>query len=167
MNERQARASLHKLLITELGSPCALCGSLAKLRIHRLSPGHLGGQYTIENGQVLCQSCHQAQHPMSKFAVGERIVLNGRTPASIDLARHRPRTIVAVRYDPTKQCNYYLVGSNGRGNNDRNGNPLDGYTSYWFRSYMLHLPRRYHFKRAYRSGLAAKATPCPSQADCS
>ena len=60
-------------------------------------------------------------------------------------ARHRPRTIISVRYDKDKQCNFYLLGSNNRGVNTGNGNTLDGYTDYWFRSYQMLAPRHYHY----------------------
>jgi len=156
-NQQTIRNGLHRQLIDIEDRPCVKCGSRDRREIHRIIPGYLGGEYIRDNVEVLCYGCHRAEHPNSKFRIGDRIVLNGRTPDYIDLARHRPRTIIAVRYDHNKECNFYLVGSNSKGVNTGNGNPLEGYSDYWFRSYQLHKPRRYHFKRKYnRHNLATK-----------
>ena len=139
-NNLTERTKLHKQLITRDNTPC-LCGSLNKRQIHRLIPT-LG--YSISNIQVLCYMCHCKAHPHSKFIIGNKVVLNGRTPRWIDLAHHRPRTIIDIRYDTKKQCNFYLLGCNGRGACSGQGNPLNGFNEYWFRSYQLQAPRRYH-----------------------
>ena len=90
-----------------------------------------------------------------KFKVGDRVSLNNRCPQYIDLSRGHPRTIRSIDYDFTKQCNFYLLGSNGRGA-CAGEPPKDGYSCYLFRSYQLlpwHItgvvgrPRK---KRAYR-----------------
>lgn len=95
---------------------------------------------------------------VSKFQVGDKVRLSGRCPAFTDLPRSRPRTIIQIRYDVVRQCNFYLLGSNGRGATGGDGNPRWGYWRYWFRSYHLepYEPRRYHFKRPYQ-----KATETP------
>jgi len=146
-NNLTARYKLHHQLIDVENKPCSNpdCQTPYDRReIHRIIHG---GEYCPDNVLVRCFSCHHfIDHPNSKFRVGDRIVLNGRTPAYIDLARHRPRTIIAVRYDPRKQCNFYRLGA---GNTGADGNPLDGYTDYEFRSYMLLKPRRYHYHRKY------------------
>lgn len=146
-----ARIKLHHDWIDVENRPCAYCGAVDVSReIHRKTPGHLGGEYTPENCEVACYSCHRGQHPNSKFRIGDRVILDGRTPAGIDLTRHTPRRIVAIRYDARAQCNYYTIGSNGRGNM-ADGQPLDGYKLYEFRSYMLvrYSPRQYG-RRSYR-----------------
>lgn len=152
-NEQTERQKLHKELIDEKDLPCAKCGSRDRRRIHRIIHGQDGGQYTLKNVQVLCFPCHKREHPNSKFRVGDKVSLNGRTPAYVELPRQRPRTIIAVRYDTGKQCNLYLVGSNSSGMNTGNGNPLNGFSCYEFRSYMLipYQPRRYHFIRHRQS----------------
>ena len=147
-NAQAQRHQLHKQLIDEQNTPCA-CGSFDRREIHRKVP-QLG--YLPDNVLVRCFNCHHfIDHPNSKFRVNDRVVLNGRTPQYIDLARHRPRTVIAIHYDPVKQANYYRLGSNGKGE-ARDGQPLDGIQFYEFRSYMLlaYKPRYYHFKRQYR-----------------
>ena len=52
---------------------------------------------------------------MGKFKVGDTVQLNHRTPEFIPLRRFRPRIIIFINYDPQKQCNFYTLGSNGRG----------------------------------------------------
>lgn len=91
---------------------------------------------------------------ISKFNVHDKIRLADRCPAYIDLPRSRPRTIINIRYDVLKRCNFYLLGSNGRGVNAGDGDPRWGYWRYWFRSYHLmpYVPRQYHFKRPYQKG---------------
>ncbi len=147
-NDRIERARLHKLWITELDRPCSKCGSSERREIAHIIPYHQGGKTTEDNCRVLCRQCNLAENHNSKFLVGDRVVLNGRTPARIELKRHRPRTIIGIRYDINKKCNYYLLGSNGRGA-CADGQPLNGY-DYEFRSYMLVYPRHYHYKRQYQ-----------------
>lgn len=149
--DRTERAKLYKLWVTKLDRPCALCGSRDKRNIAHMIPYYKGGETDKLNCRVLCRQCNLDEHPVSKFNLGSRVMLNGRAPAYIDLARHRPRTIIKIEYNNQRQCNYYLVGSNGQGANPDGGNPQDGYSAYWFRSYMLlpYTPRRYHFKRQY------------------
>ena len=148
-NEQTERRQLHKELIDEQDLPCSKCSSRDRREIHRITPGHDGGKYTRDNVEVLCFPCHRNEHLNSKFRIGDSVMINGRTPYYIDLPRHRPRTIIAVRYDTNKECNFYLVGSNCSGANTGNGNPLNGFNDYWFRSYQLvaYQPRRYHFIR--------------------
>ena len=85
---------------------------------------------------------------ISKFKVKDKVRLTGRCPGYIDLVRNRPRTIIQIRYDSQKRCNFYLLGSNARGETARDGNPRWGYWDYWFRSYQLvpYEPRPYHLK---------------------
>ena len=151
-NNLTARHRLHHQLIELDNRPCSYPNCLTPYynrEIHRIIHG---GEYVESNVEVRCFNCHHfIDHPNSKFRVEDRIVLNGRTPAYIGLARHRPRTIIAIRYDKDKQCNFYLLGSNNRGVNSGNGNSLEGFTDYWFRSYQMlpYEPRHYHFHRKY------------------
>lgn len=152
-NDRTERARLHKLWIIEQDLPCSNCGSREQRDIAHKIPYYLGGETTENNCHVLCHKCNLAEHPSSKFLVGDRVRLNGRTPDYLgftDYDKSRPRTIIAIRYDPTMQCNFYTLGSNGKGNL-RDGQPLEGFRLYEFRSYQLkpYLPRNYHFKRHY------------------
>ena len=144
----QDRANHHKMrkiLIEEQGRLCAVCGATTNLEIHRIIHGNKGGQYIEANCQVLCHKHHKPHHPLSKFHEGETVIVNGRSPDFIELERGRPRTVIAVRYDSQKQCNFYLLGSNGRGIHTLNGNPQLGFNEYWFRSYQLvrYEPRAY------------------------
>ena len=161
-NDRTERARIYKLWVIEQDRPCTKCGSKDRREVAHIIPFHQGGTTSENNLRVLCRRHNIAETPNSKFRIGDRVVLNGRTPACIDLARHRPRTVIAIRYSPDKRCNYYLLGSNGRGNNDGNGNPLEGYSDYLFRSYMLHCPRRYHHHRQYNRHNHDKST-CDKQ----
>lgn len=144
------RNQLHHELIDIEDRPCWGCGSHSQREIHRIRPGHDGGQYTRDNVLVLCRPCHLLKHPWSKFVVGDTVILDGRTPTHVELRRHTPRRIVAIRYDTEQLCNYYTLGSNGRGES-KDGNPQDGFAAYEFRSYMLlpYQPRRYHYHRCY------------------
>jgi len=155
-NQLTKRHRLHHELIDVEDRPCA-CGSRDRREIHRIIPGYQGGEYTEYNVAVLCFTCHRKAHPNSKFRVGDRASVNGRTPQYIDLPRHRPRTIIAVKYDADKQCNFYLLGCNGKGANSGQGNPLEGYNDYWFRSYQLLPIRRWHHHRNYNQ------SPCDKQ----
>ena len=143
VNNLTARHKLHRQLIEVEDRPCSnpSCETPYYNReIHRIIQG---GEYTNDNVLVRCFNCHHfIDHPNSKFRVGDTIVLNGRTPAYIELARHRPRTVISIRYDKQKQCNFYLLGA---GNTMSDGNPLEGYRNYWFRSYQLLPRRRYHY----------------------
>ena len=145
------RNKLHKAWIDEENRPCAYCGAVDVPReIHRKTPGHMGGTYTPENCEVACFPCHRGQHPNSKFRVGDRVCINGRTTEYITLTRHTPRRVVAIEYSASRECNYYILGSNGKGEcND--GQPLEGIQFYRFRSYMLvrYTPRQYG-RRRYR-----------------
>lgn len=149
-NDRTERARLYRAWVIEQNRPCAKCGSLDHREIAHIIPYYLGGETTETNCRVLCRACNLAEHPFAKFQVGDRVVVNGRTPAYVPLQRHTPRTIVAVKYNQQKQCNYYLLGSNGRGNT-ADGQPLEGYRLYEFRSYQLvpYTPRPYHYHRPY------------------
>jgi hypothetical protein len=145
-NDRTLRKQLHTELIDTADIPCAKCHSRDNREIHRIVPGHDGGEYTQDNVMVVCRECHLKHfHRLSKFRVGDIVMLNGRTPEFLDMPIHRPRTIISVRYDRQRQCNYYTLGSNGMGSNEGMGNPLDGYTDYEFRSYQLvkYEPRPY------------------------
>ena len=121
------------LVKAQYGNRCVHCGATDNLEAHDPSGAHK--DWTL--GIPLCFVCHHAVHPLAKFKVGDTIYLNGRTPGHVLLAPHRPRTIVAVEYNPEQQCSFYLLGSNGQGDS-ADGNPRDGYSTYWFRSYMLH-----------------------------
>lgn len=144
-NQQTERHKLHHQLIVLENRPCSNPKCLTpfdRREVHRIIP-ELG--YIESNVLVLCFFHHRQAHPNSKFRIGDRVSVNGRTPAYIDLPRHRPRHIISIRYDRAKQCNYYTLGSNGRGANSRQGNPLNGFTDYEFRSYMLMPIRNYHF----------------------
>lgn len=156
-NDRTERARLHKLWITEQGLPCSECGSRDNLDIAHIIPYHQGGETSEGNCRVLCHKCNLAEHPTSKFAVGDKVRLNGRTPDYLGFTEYeksRPRTIVSIRYDTIKQCNLYRLGSNGKGKM-KDGQPLEGFTQYEFRSYQLkpYTPRKYRFKRRRHSKL--------------
>lgn len=160
-NDQTERARLHKLWITEQDQPCAECGSHYDREIaHKVDNGWSECQETNEsNCRVLCYMCHQAEHPHSKFMVGDKVRLHQdtdkkhRAPDHLDFTDYemtRPRTIIAIRYDKARQCNFYRLGSNGKGKM-LDGQPLNGF-DYEFRSYQLiaYIPRTYHFKRSYR-----------------
>lgn len=146
MNTPTDRGRLHYALITRQDLSCP-CGSRDRREIHRIVPG---GPYSSDNTEVRCFGCHHQLHSHTKFRLGSRVIVNGRAPAYIALERGRPRTVVSVRYDQQHQCNYYKLGSNGRGDTAGDGNPLNG-IAYEFRSYMLlpYQPRRYHHIRKY------------------
>lgn len=149
-NDRTERAKLHRQWIDEQDRPCRKCGAHGVREIHRKTPGYLGGKYIPVNCEVLCYGCHRLGHPNSKFMVGDKVVINGRSPVYLGLGRRSPRTIIAIEYDPVKQCNFYTLGSNGRGSS-LDGQPLEGMQFYKFRSYQLqrYIPRKYG-KRRYR-----------------
>lgn len=132
-DERKGHWQLYCTLVRKQDRPCAKCGSRLERELHRLS---LGGAYVKKNVQVLCFECHKSAHYHGKFAVGDKVSLNGRTPAYIPLERYRPRTVKAVEYNPEKQCNLYLLGANAKGA-CAGEIPSDGYTAYLFRSYQL------------------------------
>ena len=148
-NQQTERHKLHHQLIDIENRPCSNPKCLtpySRRELHRVVP-ELG--YVESNVLARCWTDHRKDHPQSKFRIGDRVSVNGRTPAYIDLPRHRPRHIIGIRYDPIKRCNYYLLGSNGRGANSGQGNPLNGY-EYEFRSYMLMPIRNYHFIKRRR-----------------
>jgi len=118
-----------------------------------------GGATDESNCRVLCRDCNIAERPLSKFSLGDkvRIHTNGNPKHAVpdnlgfsDADLKRPRTIVKIRYDYNQQCNYYTLGSNGKGKL-LDGQPLEGFRLYEFRSFQLipYVPRRYHFKRPY------------------
>ena len=151
MNDREARRRLHKHLIEDLNKPCLWCGSKQDREIDRIIEGYRGGKYTSSNTRVLCQPCHNKRHQHRKFAVGDKVVINGRCPKwLVDQIRHnRLRTITAVVYDGQKACCYYSLGCNKL--NDASWD-IEAYS---FRSYMLIHPvkrsaGRPRTKRHYR-----------------
>lgn len=44
------------------GEGCLLCKKKEGLHVHRITPGALGGEYTLENTVVLCKKHHGAVH---------------------------------------------------------------------------------------------------------
>ncbi len=159
-NDQTERARLRKLWIDEQDLPCAECGSKIDREIaHKKDNGWAECQETTEdNSRVLCYRCHKAEHPYSKFHIGDKVRLRTDTdqkhqaPAHLDFTPYemsRPRTIISIRYDRDSQCNFYRLGSNGKGKM-LDGQPLEGF-DYEFRSYQLqhYIPRAYHFKRGY------------------
>jgi len=148
--DRTERAKLHQSWVVEEDRPCRACGAHSCREIHRKTPGNLGGEYTPENCEVLCFNCHRREHPNSKFMIGDRVCINGRTPAYIMLTRHSPRRIISISYSQAMRCNFYTLGSNGRGE-AADGQPLEGIQFYKFRSYQLirYQPRKYG-RRRYR-----------------
>ena len=149
-NDRTERARLSRLWIVEEDRPCAICGSRDRREIGHITPYSVEPVTDEDHCQVECYACNRGKVKRSKFTLGDRVVVNGRTPAYVDLTRHTPRRIVSVRYDYHKECNFYTVGSNGKGE-CRDGQPLEGYLLYEFRSYQLlpYEPRKYG-KRKYR-----------------
>lgn len=146
-NHPVERRKIHKELIKVQDLPCAYCGGRLNRQVHRINKD---GDYTEANCLVLCSACHRKVHNRSKFVIGDRVVLNGRAPKYVTLARHRPRTIIGVYYSRERQCNYYQLGSNARGECSGYGNSTLGYTERLFRSYELEKPRHYHFHRHYK-----------------
>lgn len=152
-NDRTDRARLYRQWVTIEDRACVHCGSKHRREIGHIIPYHQGGETSERNCQVECRACNLARHPFAKFRLGDTVRLNGRTPGFLDFTEYektRPRTIIKIDYDQAKQCNYYTLGSNGRGNT-KDGQPLDGIQHYTFRSYQLkpYIPRKYHFKRKY------------------
>jgi hypothetical protein len=102
----------------------------------------------------------------SKYNVSDKVKINSRAPSWCELDRTRKRTIVSIEYCPELQATLYILGSNGKGSN-RDGNPVDGYGSYAFRSYQLdqwnhtgkrgrpRQKRRYHHSIHYWAGKIA------------
>jgi len=88
----------------------------------------------------------------AKFKLGDRVRLNGRTPALLYklgfAERRRTRIITKVVYDRELQCTFYYLGSNHRGK-------ANWLASIGFRSYQLvpatdrHRIGRPKRKRAY------------------
>ncbi len=86
----------------------------------------------------------------AKLQVGDRVVMNDRSPAWLMEQFTRPRrsrTVVGSMYDPTRQCKFYLLGHKA-------GHPHD-VGGYGFRSYQLTLYRpgplgRPRGRRTYR-----------------
>ncbi|CAN5701647.1 hypothetical protein BH24ACT22_BH24ACT22_21100 [soil metagenome] len=48
-------------LLGKAGYKCQVCGSTDNLEVDHILPVYLGGEGVLENGQVLCRSCHQAK----------------------------------------------------------------------------------------------------------
>lgn len=169
-NDATERARLHRLWITEQDKPCVYCGSKVDREIH-----HHNGDSTITNEDtccVACRVCHRKRHPHSKFRIGDKVRLRNDgnlrrcVPSWLDFTdyeKSRPRTIVEIEYSRQDRCNYYTLGSNAKGSHfATNGQPLDGFSEYKFRSYQLiaYIPRRYHFIRPYhRKNVVASTTP--------
>lgn len=170
-NDATERARLRKLWITEQDKPCELCGSKLKREIAHKNPYSNGGETNEGNCRVLCRLCNLAEYPFAKFLLSDKVRLrnNGDKKHGIpdrlnftDYEKSRPRTIVAIQYDKTKQANLYKLGSNGKGKM-LDGQPLDGF-DYEFRSYQLvpYIPRRYHYIRPnHRSALSNPSNQNP------
>lgn len=149
-NDRTERARLYKLWIEAEDKPCSICGSKINREIGHKIPYFLEPVTDEAHCQVECRQCNLSKHPFSKFRLGDRVCLNGRTPDYIWLSRHTPRRIVSIEYDPIGQCNFYTLGSNGRGETS-DGQPLEGIRYYRFRSYQLiHYNPRQYGRRGYR-----------------
>jgi len=148
-NDRTERGRLARLWIVEQDQPCAICGSRDRREIGHIIPYSIEPITDEDHCQVECYACNRGKVKRSKFTLGDRVCINGRTPAYIDLTRHTPRRVVSIRYDHARECNYYTLGSNGRGET-RDGQPLEGIRFYKFRSYQLipYTPRQYG-KRKY------------------
>lgn len=51
---------VQKRLVRERdGDVCRRCGSTENTEVDHIVPCHLGGTSEIENGQVLCRTCHR------------------------------------------------------------------------------------------------------------
>lgn len=133
MTNTTARSRLHHKLIDLDDRPCLWCGSKLDREIDRIIQG---GQYIMSNVRVLCVACHIKRHNKKKFAVGDKVQINGRCPKWLvnELRHNRLRTVIAAVYDNEKQCCYYQLGNNYL--NDA-GWDVDAYS---FRSYMLVRP---------------------------
>jgi len=135
MTDRQSRQRLHHKLIDIEDKPCQWCGLKDNREIDRIIEGFRGGKYIMANVRVLCEPCHIKRHNKRKFAVGDKVIINGRCPKWLisQLRHNRQRTITSVFYDANHQCCYYHLGFNYMG-------ASDDIEAYSFRSYMLHLP---------------------------
>mgnify|MGYP001607823506 FL=1 len=101
----------------------------------------------------------------AKFALGDKVVLNGRSPGYIAERHHRPRTVIGVRYNPQRRCCLYLLGDNYHGPK----------LLHWYRSYMLmeYRPRwrkvgrirhkRQYNKRSSEYWQAVSTSECPDE----
>ena len=132
MNDISRRHKLHQRLIIEQNKPCVKCGTYLEREVHRLD--HRRGHF-FNNVEVLCHPCHQATFNFSKFAVGDKVRINGRCPQYLleGLRHNRLRTITSIYYDRKLQANIYYLGTNRMGKGD-------DIECYPFRSYQLRLP---------------------------
>jgi hypothetical protein len=88
----------------------------------------------------------------SKFKVGDKVYLNERAPEEIRNQLHaRARTIVRIEYNLEKQCVYYYLGENNK------GNPLP-----WFRGYMLRKEKIGHRVARVKRKYVRKTSDLPS-----
>lgn len=117
------KRNLHIELVDRQDKPCAKCGNKDRREIHRVIHGENGGQYTLDNVQVLCHNCHTLEHYHAKFRAGERVWVDGRSPQYLEdtIDKSTPYIVLAVSYDGVRQCSIYT---------------LDG-VEYEFRSYQL------------------------------
>ena len=52
-----------KAVIKKNGSKCNRCGwDKAPCDVHHIIPKSMGGQNTIDNGEVICPNCHRIEH---------------------------------------------------------------------------------------------------------
>ncbi len=97
----------------------------------------------------------------AKLRVGDKVVMNRRAPRWLMAELNRPgrsRTVVGVIYDPTRQCNFYMLGHKA-------GHPHD-VGGYGFRSYQLTLYRpgplgRPRMRRSYRPTVGPQGDTVP------
>ena len=55
---RGDRKRLLPLLIARDGATCRFCGTTSDLTVDRIFPGKYGGEYRLDNCQLLCVSCN-------------------------------------------------------------------------------------------------------------
>ena len=74
------RKQLYQSVVDRDGEYCRFCGSKERLTIDRIYPGNLGGEYRLDNCQLLCISCNcSKQDKYDIFAFALRLKLSVAT----------------------------------------------------------------------------------------
>lgn len=63
-NNNSRKSFVSKQVRKSAAGQCQICGepNYDLLDVHRITPGHEGGRYTIQNTVVLCCTCHRLHH---------------------------------------------------------------------------------------------------------
>lgn len=59
IKDESNKSRLRKILDT---NKCSICSWIGPCDIHRKKPGYLGGEYKLENVEVVCPNCHRLAH---------------------------------------------------------------------------------------------------------